>query len=109
MVDQIPLTTIVRFTDDNGYLTNEGRTIINALINRTGGATGGTVLFAGSEVYGGVTGSVLRAPPLVTNPVLAVGAVYSQAELTAIRNYMLALAEFVGALILDNQSVGVIQ
>lgn len=105
---QIPLTTVVQFTDPKtGYLTNEGRTTINALIERTGGPVGATVLFAGSSTWGDPVGAVLRNA-LATAPALPVGAAYSQAELTAIRDYVLVVAQHLGALIEDSKDVGVI-
>lgn len=105
---QTPLTTLVQFTDPKtGFLTDQGRTIIQQLIDRTGGPTGGTILFAGSEVYGVPTGPVLRAT-FDTTPPLPVGAGYSQAEVTAIRNELYLILQRLGALIEDSQAVGVI-
>lgn len=104
-----PLTTLVQFVDpETGYLTNEGRTIIQQLIDRTGGATGGTLLFAGSEVYGVPTGTLNRAT-FVSNPARPVGVGYSQAEVTAISDQVIVLGERLAALIIDSQGVGVIQ
>lgn len=109
MSNQIPLYAVGQFVDPTtGQLSNEGRTIINALINRTGGPNGGTVLFAGSETYGVPTGTLSRAI-FVSNPALPVGAGYSQAEVTAIRDQVIALGERIAALIVDSQTVGVIQ
>lgn len=106
---QTPLTTLVQFVDTKtGFLTDAGRTIIQQLIDRTGGPTGGTILFAGSSVWIAPTGPVSRAT-FVTNPVLPVGAGYSQAEVTAIRDEVLLLAQRIAALIEDSQAVGVIE
>lgn len=106
---QIPLTTIMQFCDPkNGYLTNEGRTVVQALIDRTGGPTGAVILFSGSEVYGVPTGALSRLT-FVSNPALPVGAGYSQAEVTAIAAQVTALGERLAALIIDSQTVGVIQ
>jgi hypothetical protein len=105
---QIPLTALIKFADPkNGFLTDEGRSVIQQLIDRTGGATGGTILFAGDEVYGVPTGTLLRTT-FVSNPALPVGAGYSQAEVTAIRDQVIVLGERIAALIVDSQAVGVI-
>jgi hypothetical protein len=45
----------------------------------------------------------------VSNPALPVGVGDSQAEVTAIRDQVIALGERLAALIVDNQTVGVIQ
>lgn len=104
-----PLTTLVQFCDpDTGFLTNQGRTIIQQLIDRTGGANGGAILFAGSQTWAVPTGSLLRNT-FVSNPVLPVSAAYSQAEVTALRDFLVVVASHLAALIIDNQSVGVIE
>lgn len=106
--NQIPLTTIMQFCDpQTGYLTNEGRTVIQALIDRTGGALGSPVLFAGDQVYGVPTGALVRGT-FLSNPALPVGAGYSQAQLSAIRDQLNVLGEHLAALIVDSQAVGVI-
>lgn len=105
---QIPLTTIMQFCDpQTGLLTNEGRTVIQALIDRTGGAIGSPVLFAGDQVYG-VPSGVLSRATFVSSPALPVGVGYNQAEVAAIRDQVIALGERLAALIIDNQTVGVI-
>lgn len=105
---QVPLTTLVQFVDlKTGFLTDQGRTIIQQLIDRTGGPTGGAILFAGDEVYGVPSGTLSRAT-FVSDPALPVGVGYSQAEVTAIRDQVVALGERIAALIVDSQAVGVI-
>lgn len=106
---QIPLTTLVQFSEPkNGFLTDAGRTVVQQLINRTGGPIGGTILFAGSSVWIAPTGGVSRTT-FDTAPALPVGVGYSQAEVTAIRDELLLIARHLAALIKDCQTVGVVK
>lgn len=108
MANQIPLYAVGQFVDPKtGQLSNEGRTIINALINRTGGPNGGVIVFATGEVYGTLFGPISRAA-FNTNPPLPIGAAYSQAEVQALRAQVQALSQLVGALVTDLQTSGAI-
>lgn len=103
---QTPLTTLVQFIEPKtGLLTDAGRTIIQQLIDRTGGPTGGAIVFSSGEVWGDPVGALSRAA-FTTNSPLPVGAVYSQAELTDIRDQLLFVCERVGAIMADLKTSG---
>lgn len=91
-----------------GMLTDVGGAIMQALIARTGGPAGGVAVLQGQAPgWGTPTGTLDRAA-FATSPALPVGGAYSQAELTAIRDFLIEVAQRVGALITDDLGSGVI-